>query len=106
MVSQTSCFDAKAYPWRSFLYSVLVFALFLTPLFYGYCLYSDIQDAFEIGSGSERDPFPHSWADLMFGLVTAFPFCLFCAIVIMSAYRLLAWLLSGRDGPAVPQQGS
>jgi hypothetical protein len=88
MVSQPSCFDAKAYPWSSLFFSVLVFAVALTPLLYGYIWYSAINDAFEIGS--ETDPFPGSWAEFFGGVGVVFVFCCFCAFLIISAYRLLA----------------
>ena len=85
MVSQPSCFDAKAYPVVSFVWNSLVIALGLLPLAIGFDVYTIFNNAAEIGA--EYD-FPESWPWYIAG---AFVFCLCCAALLVSAYRLLAW---------------
>lgn len=87
MVSQPSCFDARAHPWSSYFWSVVVLAGILTPFLYGFVLYSDMHDAFEIGS--ETAPFPTSLTEFAAGAGASFLCCLMLAVVLVSVYRLL-----------------
>jgi hypothetical protein len=86
--SQPSLFDAKKYPKLSFVCSSLVLALTLTPFLYGYGIYCALTDGVIC---TDEPPLPNSWADFFWEVSELFLFCLFCACLFVSAYRLLSW---------------
>jgi hypothetical protein len=93
LVSQPSCFDTKERPWLSFVSSTSVLALILTPLVYGYLLYCAATDGVEC---TDEPPFPGSWAEFLVGGAAVFVFCLFCALLLVSGYRLQRYFWNQR----------
>jgi len=91
MVSQPSCFDAKAYPWRSFFCNVVVLALIFTPLLYGCAVYSAVSDDVQCTDDPRLQMFFGSWAIFGSSVCVTFAFCFVCAVLTVSVYRLLAW---------------
>ena len=83
MASQSSCFDAKEYPWRSFFCSIVVLALVLLPLLAGLALYLIASDEM-----FTQEDLPPSVIEF---IATIFAWCLFLALGCVSVYRLLAW---------------
>jgi hypothetical protein len=82
---QPSWFDTREYPVLSFVCSVFVSTLILTPLvligLYYYAL-SDI--------GAEGDPFPDPWLDFVVGSILSFAISLICSFFVVFAHRLMA----------------
>jgi hypothetical protein len=86
LVSQPSWFDAKTFPWRSWLCRALVLASIAAPLLFGYVLYADVSEAFGIGSAT--DPFPRSWGEWASGIGGTFTVCLVGALLVVGTYRV------------------
>jgi hypothetical protein len=85
LVSQPSPFDSKKFPMVSFVCSSLIMALGFLPFVVTFYVYTVFSDAIEFGA--EYD-FPDSWT--LF-IVEVFGLCLFCSVLFVSAYRLVAW---------------
>jgi hypothetical protein len=96
LLSQTSLFDTKRHPALSYFCSLLVAALVLFPLVFGYALYLMASD----DAQSTGDYM--TFGDWLAGTAGCFAVCLFCAWVMVSIYRLAAWMKeSSKITPAV-----
>jgi hypothetical protein len=81
---QPSWFDRREYPKLSFVCSVLVSELVLTPVILVGLYYYAASD-----SGAESDPFPDPWLDFIVGSIFAFVASLICSFFVVMAYRLM-----------------
>ena len=89
LVSQPSWFDAKDHPALSFASNSILLELILAPWAYGCVLYGALMD--EVQS-TDVPPLPGSWTELLFEVGFVFVFCLICATLLVSGYRLWQWL--------------
>ena len=85
LVSQPSWFNAKAYPVLSLFCSTLVLGFVLTPFLFGWVCFVALTD--DVGS-TDDSPFPQSLTELLVGIGIAFLICLFCALLLVSGFRL------------------
>jgi hypothetical protein len=85
LASQPSWFDTKEHPLLSFVCSVFVLALTLTPLVLARLYFYAISDI-----GAEPTQFPEPRWALFMGSVLAFALSLVCAFAVVLAYRVLA----------------
>jgi len=84
LASKTSWFDAREHPALSFVCSMFVLALILTP-FVLYRLYlSAVSDI-----GAEPNPFPEPWRALFLGTAIAFLLSLLVALPVVLLFRLV-----------------
>src|SRR4051794_23485238 len=86
---QPSWFDRKEYPKLSFVCSVFLSTLVLTPLILVGLYYYAMSDI-----GAEPDPFPDPWLEFVVGSVLSFVVGFVCSFFVVTAHRLLAhWRL-------------
>ena len=81
---QPSWFDRREHPVLSFVCSVLVSTLILTPLILIGLYYYDISDI-----GAEPDPFPDPLLDFVVGSILSFIISLVCSFFVVLAHRLM-----------------
>src|SRR5688572_16187688 len=84
LVSESSWFDTKEHPLRSFICSTFVLALMLTPLILVRLYYYAISDI-----GAEPNPFPEPWWALFMGTVFSLALSLLCAFPVVLLCRLV-----------------
>jgi hypothetical protein len=89
MTSVPSCLDIKARPCLSFVCRIFATTLILTPLVYGWFVYSVVTDDAQC---TDEPDVPI----LMFGIPVSFVFSFVCSILMVSAYRLIAWYIRTR----------
>jgi len=82
---QPSWFDRREHPVLSFVCSVFVSTLILTPPILIGLYYYDLNDI-----GAEPDPFPDPLLDFVVGSILSFVISLVCSFFVVSAHRLLA----------------
>jgi len=90
MTSMPSCLDTKAHPLLSFVCRIFAVTLVLTPLVYGWLVYSVVTD--DVSSTDDPDG-----PILMFGIPASFVFSFVCSVLMVSAYRFVVWLVRTRE---------
>jgi hypothetical protein len=96
LTSQPSWFERREYPVLSFVCSVFVSALILTPVILGGLYYYDLSDI-----GAEATPLPDSGLDFFIGCVFSFIVSLVCSLLVVTGYRLVAGIYRRRMGGGV-----
>jgi hypothetical protein len=90
MMSQTSWFDAKEHPRLSFICSVAVLALALSPfVLFWFCDYV-VND----GDNTTPEAAPEGWCVLTLGSLLAYAIGLVCAAPVVWIYRVVMWKTS------------
>jgi hypothetical protein len=87
---QPSWFDRRVYPKLSFVCSVFVLALVLTPVILVGLYYYDMSDI-----GAEATPLPDSWLDFFIGSIFSFVVGLICSFFFVVAHRLILRFMRG-----------
>jgi len=86
LVSQPSCFDAKAHPWLSFIFRTFVSTLLITPLIFGCLVYYAFGDD---AQSADESVWPESLSDFAIVLAIIFIFSFICSFLLLLTWRLI-----------------